>query len=76
MSKLTFNLTRTQLETARKKLQLKGVNVVGDNGTLSAEGVTVDFAYAEPVFTITVASKPFYVPEAVVESKIRNWFSN
>jgi hypothetical protein len=58
----------------RVRAQAPDVNLTGDQGTASGKGFTVQWSYAEPhqVLIVQCMKKPFIVPEAVVNSKIRD----
>lgn len=77
MHTFTIPLTRPQLEAARAKLAKSGTFLVGDTGILNGSGVTLDVSYSDVNGTLTcsVQSKPFYVSNGFVESKVREWFA-
>ena len=74
---LTFPLTRPQLEQRRQQLAQSGVFLQGDHGQISYSGVVLQVDYYETyeMLKIGIVEKPWLVPEAVVEGKIRGWFS-
>jgi hypothetical protein len=72
---LTLILTRAQLEAARIKLAVQGVGLIGDSGTVSHDGVIVDYTYQEPTLSVTIAKKPLVLSLGFVEGRIRQWFS-
>ena len=73
---LTFPLTRPQLEQRRQQLAQAGVMLVGDHGRIENSGVVLQLDYYETyeMLKIEIVDKPFFVPETVVEGKIRGWF--
>jgi hypothetical protein len=73
---MTLCLTRSQLEAARIKLAVQGVGLIGDSGTVSHDGVIVDYVYIEPSLTLTIAKKPLVLSLGFVEGRIRQWFSS
>jgi hypothetical protein len=78
MAPLTFRLTRAQLETHRIQLfNRTGVLLEDDSGTVYTRGCVIDFLYSEPsqLLTITPVSKPFFLPESLIQKEITNWFS-
>jgi hypothetical protein len=74
MDPLTFTLTRTELESKRSQLAQSGIHLQGDSGTFTAQSCTIDFFYTEPYLSVLVTDKPFFASEALVASKIREWF--
>ena len=81
-NQFTITLTLDQFEAAKQRLAVQFPEQFPDQqpdkaptGTLSAHGVTLDYAYVDGTLTITVEHKPFLYPEGEVEKKIRDWFS-
>jgi hypothetical protein len=73
---MTFPLTRPQLEARRQTLAQSGVSMEGDHGLISSQGVTLKIDYYESyqMLSIEIVDKPWFVPESVVEGKIKGWF--
>jgi hypothetical protein len=68
-----FTLTRPKFEAARAKLASEQISVVGDSGTISKSGVSVQFDYVEPDLKISVLEYGGY-PHWVVNHAIAGWF--
>jgi len=66
-------LTEAQFAAASQRLQAHGVNLTGSSGTLSRDGITARYSYANNLLTIEVIEKPFFVPLTVVESQMRSY---
>ncbi|HEY4011277.1 MAG TPA: hypothetical protein VGM11_14075 [Acidobacteriaceae bacterium] len=66
-------LTEAQFAAASQRLQAHGVNLTGTSGTLSRDGVTARYNYANNLLTIEVVEKPFFLPASAVESQIRSY---
>lgn len=71
---MVYQLTRAQFEAKRTELAALGHTMVGDNGTLSDDGVEVSFNYVEPNCDVEILKKPFELTEHFVQGKIDNWF--
>ena len=74
---LAVPLSREQFEAAKKQLlAVHGVELKGDRGTVSSQGVTADYIYNPKIqlLNITVTGKPFLISQAAVEDKILSWF--
>jgi len=66
-------LTEAQFAAAAQRLQAYGVNLTGTSGTLSREGITARYNYADGKLTIEILDKPFFLPLSVVESTMRGY---
>jgi hypothetical protein len=66
-------LTEAQFAAASQRLQAYGVNLAGPSGTLSRDGITARFSYANNLLTIEVIDKPFFIPLSVIESQMRSY---
>lgn len=66
-------LTEAQFAAAAQRLQAYGVNLTGRAGTLSRDGITARYNYANEVLTIEVTEKPFFLPLSVIESQMRGY---
>lgn len=77
----TIRATRDGFENKRRSMLASGIQVPaqGDTGdiNLTQFSVKLRFWFNEGANTLTleVTDKPFLVPEAVVEHKIREWFA-
>ena len=78
---ITFpGITRERFEAIRARLveQAQGrasIEVAGDTGNASGDGVKVEWCYSEPLQALTLqcVSKPFFVLESVVADKLRSF---
>ncbi len=66
-------LTEAQFAAAAKRLRDYGVDLAGTSGTLSREGVTARYDYANGKLTIEILEKPFFLPLSVIESQMRSY---
>lgn len=66
-------LTEAQFAAAAQRLQANGVNLTGTTGTLSRDGITARYNYANGVLTIEILDKPFFLPVGVIESQMRSY---
>lgn len=73
---LTFSLSPDEFAARKAALAGQGVNIAGDSGDISHDGVKVAYAYnGTDTLTITVEHKPFVLPESTIEKDITAWFS-
>lgn len=66
-------LTESQFAAAAQRLQAYGVNLAGPSGTLSREGITARYNYANNLLTIEVIKKPALIPLSLIESQMRSY---
>jgi hypothetical protein len=66
-------LTETQFDEASRRLREAGVDISGPAGTLSRNGITAKYNYANGVLSIEVVDKPFLLPLSVIESQMRGY---
>ena len=66
-------LTETQFDEASRRLRAAGINISGTAGTLSRDGITANYSYANGVLTIEVVDKPFFLPVSVIEAQMRGY---
>jgi hypothetical protein len=66
-------LTEAQFAAAAQRLQAYGVDLSGRSGTLSRQGVTARYNYANDLLTIEIVDKPFFMPLSVIESQMRSY---
>lgn len=66
-------LTEEQFGAAIQRLAAYGVNLEGRSGTLSRQGITARYNYANDLLSIEVIKKPALIPLSLVESQLRSY---
>ena len=66
-------LNEAQFAAAANRLRDYGVDLTARAGTLSRDGITARYAYANNILTIEVLEKPFFLPLSVIESQMRSY---
>jgi len=66
-------LTEAQYAAAAQRLKAYGVDISNRSGTLSRDGITGRYSYANGVLTIEILEKPFFLPLSVIESQMRSY---
>lgn len=66
-------LTEAQFAAASQRLAAYGVNLTGPTGTLSRDGITARYSYANNLLSIEIVDKPFFMPLSVIESQMRSY---
>jgi len=66
-------LTEAEFAAAAKRLRDYGVDLSSLSGTLSREGITARYTYADGKLTIEILDKPFFLPLSLIESQMRSY---
>ena len=62
-----FTVTPDQLETFRQEAAKAGLVIPpGNTGDVTTHGVTMTFSYDGTTLTLTITSKPFFIPASMV----------
>ena len=64
-------LTPDQFAHHAAKLAEQGINITGNEGTISKMGVTAAYKYAEDLLTINILEKPFFVTTEYCEQQLK-----
>jgi hypothetical protein len=68
-------LTEAQFDEASRRLRAAGIDISGQAGTLSRDGITANYRYANGVLSIEVVNKPFLLPLSLIESQMRSYIA-
>ena len=68
-------LTPEAYAAAAKLLEKQGIALTGDEGKITAKGVTAGYKYAEGLLSITILEKPFFVTTEYCEEQIKGWIA-
>ena len=64
-------MSETQFAAATQQLRTNGIELTGTSGTLSKDGVTAKYNYAEGKFTIEIVDRPSFLPLSLIEGKLQ-----
>ena len=67
---IVLEVTREQLEEARRKLAEMGLPLTGDVGAVARNGYEGTYLYADGLLTLTLAKKPWYIPASALRSRL------
>ena len=62
--------------TSKLLAEKQGINLTGDEGTITKMGVTASYKYADGNLCIAILEKPFFVTSEYCEEQIKNWLSS
>lgn len=68
-------MTEAQFADAGRRLQQHGIDLSGPSGTISRQGVTASYEYANGVMRINILKKPMLIPESLIESQLRSYLA-
>ncbi|HZL25281.1 MAG TPA: hypothetical protein VFC39_01990 [Acidobacteriaceae bacterium] len=71
---LSIPMSDAQFAAAAARLRADGIAINGPSGTLSKDGITGKYDYADGKLTVEVTDRPFFVPLALIEGKLRAYF--
>lgn len=66
-------MTEAQFATAGDRLRKHGLELTAPSGTLTKEGITASYTYGEGLLRITIHNKPFFIPESMIEGRLRSY---
>ncbi|HEY5328632.1 MAG TPA: hypothetical protein VIJ79_02010 [Acidobacteriaceae bacterium] len=67
-------MSDAQFAAAAARLRADGIAIHGPSGTLSKDGITGRYDYANGKLTVEVIDRPFFVPLSLIEGKLRAYF--
>lgn len=73
MTVLNFHANPQQVSELLKELKASGTNVGSKSPTefsLDGHGIKANVTYTDPTLTVTILSKPFYVPASAIQNGI------
>jgi hypothetical protein len=71
---LSIPMSDAQFAAAAARLRADGIAIAGPSGTLSKDGITGRYDYANGKLTVEVIDRPFFVPLSLIEGKLRAYF--
>jgi hypothetical protein len=70
---LSIPITASQFASLATRLRTNGIDMVGDTGTLTKDGVTAQYTHADGKLTIEITDRPSYYPVSLIETKLQSW---
>ena len=64
-------MSDAQFASATRRLRDNGIELTGNSGTLSKDGVTARYQHAAGKFTVEIVDKPSLLPLSLIEGKLR-----
>jgi len=71
---LSIPMSDAQFAAATARLREDGVFISGPSGTLTKDGITGNYEYANGKLTVDITDRPFFVPLSLIEDKLRAYF--
>jgi hypothetical protein len=66
-------MTEMQFAAATERLRTNGIELAGTTGTLTKDGVTAKYTYAEGKLVIEILDRPFLLPISLIEGRLRSY---
>ena len=64
-------MSETQFAAASQRLRSNGIELSGRDGTLTKDGVTARYVYAEGALLVEIVGRPMLLPLSLIEGKLR-----
>ena len=71
---LDMAMTDGQFETVRQRLRANGIELPGNAGTLSKDGVTAKYEHGNGRLRVEILERPFLLPLSLVEGRLQAYF--
>jgi hypothetical protein len=71
---LSIPMSDAQFAAATARLRADGIAISGPSGTLSKDGITGKYEYANGKLTVEVTDRPFFIPLSLIEDKLQAYF--
>jgi hypothetical protein len=62
-----------QFAAATQRLRTNGIDLIGPTGTLTKDGVTAKYTYADGMLTVEIVGKPMLLPLSLIEGKLQSY---
>ena len=62
--------------TSKLIAEKQGIDLTGEEGTITKMGVTASYKYAAGHLSIAILEKPFFVTTEYCEEQIKNWLAS
>ncbi len=66
-------MSEHQFAAATQRLRTNGIELTGPSGTLSKDGVTASYTYADGTLSVEITDRPFLLPLSLIEGKLRSY---
>lgn len=66
-------MTEEQFAAASRRFATNGIELTGDSGTLTKDGITAKYDYADGHLKIEVLDRPFFLPLSMIEGRLSHY---
>lgn len=70
---ISLPITDSQFASLATRLRTNGIEMVGNTGMLTKDGVTARYTHADGKLTIEITDHPIYYPISLIETKLHSW---
>jgi hypothetical protein len=64
-------MSETQFAGLSRRLRSSGIELTGMSGTLTKDGVTAKYGYADGILSVEVVDRPKLLPLSLIEGKLQ-----
>lgn len=66
-------MTEAQFAAATERLRTNGIELTGNTGTLTKDGVTAKYTYGGGKLAIEILDRPFLLPLSLIEGRLQSY---
>jgi hypothetical protein len=70
---ISIPISDSQFVSLTHRLHTNGIDLTGDAGTLTKDGVTAKYTHANGLFTIEILDRPSLLPLSLIEAKLQSY---
>jgi hypothetical protein len=70
---ISIPISDSQFASLTNRLRTNGIELAGDAGTLTKDGVTAKYNHANGLFTIEILDRPSLLPLSLIEGKLQSY---
>jgi hypothetical protein len=68
---ISVPMSEAQFAAATVRLRKNDIDLAGPTGTLTKDGVTAKYAYANGALTVEILDRPFLLPLSLIEGRLQ-----
>jgi len=70
---ISIPISDSQFASLTNRLRTNGIELTGDTGTLTKDGVTAKYTHANGLFTVEILDRPSLLPLSLIEGKLQSY---
>jgi hypothetical protein len=70
---ISVPISDSQFASLTARLRTNGIELSGDTGTLTKDGITAKYTHANGLFTVEIIDRPDLLPLSLIEGKLQSY---